>query len=306
MSQDESTITSINIGGLQGRMLHLPAPEDKERKILIIYGLHSSIERMHTTAEFHNQYGEVTMPDLPGFGGMESFYKVNREPSLDSYADYLYTFMKSRKLTEDVTVVAMSFGFLAVTRMFQKYPDSYKYVKDIISVVGFGKWTDFTMKARYRRLSVFLSRIFRTRFGGRLVKILIFNRISLRGLFWIFSLVNPKYQQSLGEERKAARAMELDLWTGNDTRTKFYTWVVVLTVDLTTVECTIPLQVYNMYSKTDQYFDSDRVRRSLEKVYETYTASVANTPLHAPSILGDKEEIDRMYSEDIKQLLSKS
>ncbi|MDX1766188.1 MAG: hypothetical protein R3313_04525, partial [Candidatus Saccharimonadales bacterium] len=63
MSQDETTITPINIGGLQGRMMHLEAPEGKRRKILVVYGLHSSIERMKTTAEFHNQFGEVTMPD---------------------------------------------------------------------------------------------------------------------------------------------------------------------------------------------------------------------------------------------------
>jgi len=306
MSQEESTITPINIGGLQGRMLFRKSPEGKRRKILVIYGLHSSIERMQTTAEFHNQYGEVTMPDLPGFGGMDSFYQINREPDLDAYADYIYTFLKSRKLTSDVTVVAMSFGFLAVTRMLQKYPDSKGFVKDVISVVGFARWTDFSIKPIYRHLAVVLSRILKTRLGSWLVNSLIFNRVSLRGLFWIFSLVNPKYQQSLGKEKKAARAMELDLWTGNDTRTKFYTWELVFKVDLVENARKIDLPIHNMYAGTDQYFDSERVKQSLKKIFNDYLPSVADTELHAPSILGDVDEIDRMYSSEIKQLLSKS
>ncbi|MDX1765982.1 MAG: hypothetical protein R3313_03450, partial [Candidatus Saccharimonadales bacterium] len=214
--------------------------------------------------------------------------------------------MKSRRLTSDVTVVAMSFGFIVLTRMLQKYPESRAYTKDIISVMGFGRWTDFTLSNRTRKTYIYISKLFRTKLGSWLVKTFVFNRVVLKLMFWIFSKFNPKYQQSLGEERKAGRAMEERLWRSNDARTKFYTWVSVLTVDLTITDIKIPLKVYNMYSKTDQYFDSQRVKQSLKKLYQDYVPSVANSTLHAPSILGDRDEIDRMYSDDIKQLLSKS
>jgi hypothetical protein len=38
-------IFPLNMNGLKGRMLRMPAPTGKKREILFIYGHHSSIER---------------------------------------------------------------------------------------------------------------------------------------------------------------------------------------------------------------------------------------------------------------------
>src|SRR3982751_3045218 len=89
-------IRPLEMNGLTGRMLHMPAPKNKKRDILLIYGHHSCLERMYGVAEDLNQYGAVTMPDLPGFGGMDSFYKIGMEPTLDNLADYLAAFIKLR------------------------------------------------------------------------------------------------------------------------------------------------------------------------------------------------------------------
>ena len=64
-------IVPLNINGLDGRLLHMPAPEGKSKnmEILFIYGHHSSIERWWGVVQVLNRYGAVTMPDLPGFGG---------------------------------------------------------------------------------------------------------------------------------------------------------------------------------------------------------------------------------------------
>src|SRR5581483_6795608 len=74
-------IVPLNMNGLQGRMLHLPAPAGRKREILLLYGHHSSLERWWGIAQVLNRYGAVTMPDLPGFGGMDSLYKIGRKPS---------------------------------------------------------------------------------------------------------------------------------------------------------------------------------------------------------------------------------
>ena len=115
----------ININGLAGRLLKLPPVSGaKNKQILLIYGMHSSLERMYSTANFLSRYGAVTLPDLPGIGGMTPFYEIGHKPSLDSYADYLYSLLKARKLQSRVTVVSMSFGFLVLTKMLQKYPEA--------------------------------------------------------------------------------------------------------------------------------------------------------------------------------------
>src|SRR5688572_14224669 len=95
-------IVPISIGGLEGRVLHLPADPEKiknaadKAELLFVYGHHSSLERWWGLLEVFNRYTAVTMPDLPGFGGMDSFYKVGQEPTLDAMADYLAAFMKWR------------------------------------------------------------------------------------------------------------------------------------------------------------------------------------------------------------------
>ena len=89
-------VVALNMNGLRGRMLSLPAKKNKKREIMLVYGHHSSLERMYGLAEVLNDYGSVTLPDLPGFGGMDSFYKIHEKPDMDTMADYLATFVKMR------------------------------------------------------------------------------------------------------------------------------------------------------------------------------------------------------------------
>ncbi len=60
-------IAPLNMNGMQGRMLRMPAPKSYKREILFIYGHHSSLERWFGFSQVLNRYGAVTMPDLPGF-----------------------------------------------------------------------------------------------------------------------------------------------------------------------------------------------------------------------------------------------
>ena len=86
----------------------------------MLYGHHSSLERVYGLAEDMSQYGNVTIPDYPGFGGMDSFYKIGMKPTLDNLADYLATFVKLRYRGKKVTIVGMSLGFVIATRMLQR------------------------------------------------------------------------------------------------------------------------------------------------------------------------------------------
>ena len=135
-------IVSLNMNGLQGRMLYLPKPS-KKRNILFVYGHHSSLERWFGLTQVLNRYGAVTMPDLPGFGGMDSFYKLGQKPTLDNMADYLAAFVKMQYKRRRITIVGMSFGFAVVTRMLQRFPDLAKRVDLLVSLVGFAHKEDF-------------------------------------------------------------------------------------------------------------------------------------------------------------------
>lgn len=143
-------ISPLHINGLSGRVLRLPAPPKKTREILLIYGHHASLERMFGIAEDLNQYGSVTMPDLPGFGGMNSFYKIGMKPTLDNLADYLAAFIKLRYKRSKITIIAVSFGFVVTTRMLQRYPHLTSKVNLLVSAVGFSHRDDFNFsRGRY-------------------------------------------------------------------------------------------------------------------------------------------------------------
>src|SRR2546430_3930904 len=154
-------IVPLNINGMQGRMLHMPAPKGKDKEILFVYGHHSSLERWWGLMQNLNRFGAVTMADLPGFGGMDSFYKIGEKASLDKLADYLAAFIKLRYKRRKVTIVGMSLGFVIATRMLQRYPDLTKKVNLLISVAGFAHKDDFTFSrprlAMYRTLAAVFS-----------------------------------------------------------------------------------------------------------------------------------------------------
>lgn len=112
-------IVPLNINKLEGRMMYVPPDGDNNRNILLVYGHHAMLERWWSFVENLNDFGSVTMPDLPGFGGMDSFYKIGKKPTIDAYADYLAAFIKLRFKRKRITIVAISYGFVITTRMLQ-------------------------------------------------------------------------------------------------------------------------------------------------------------------------------------------
>ena len=90
-------IMPLHMNGLRGRMLRAPSYKGKSKtEILVIYGQKQNIEKWFPLAIELMQYGSVTIPDLPGMGGMESFYKLGIKPTIDDYADYIAAFIKLR------------------------------------------------------------------------------------------------------------------------------------------------------------------------------------------------------------------
>ncbi len=297
-------IVPLNMNGLQGRMLSMPAPKNKHRELLFIYGHHSNLERWWGVMQDLNQYGAVTMPDLPGFGGMQSFYRIGRVPTIDAMADYLAAFVKLKYKNRKVTILGLSFGFVVVTRMLQRYPDLAKKVDLLISVVGFSRYDDFKFtKSRYR-FYLHGARLFSHRLSSIFFKNVILNPGVLRVAYAKTHNAQTKFAGLSGADRRAIMDFEVHLWHCNDVRTHMKTTEEFLTVDNCNNQIDIPL--WHISADKDNYFHHHRVEQHLKVIFPEVHVVIAKLANHAPSIIADKKAAAPLIPRKLRQVLAKA
>lgn len=296
-------IKPLNMNGLNGRMLRMPAPKKNNREILLIYGHHSSLERMYGVAEALNRYGAVTMPDLPGFGGMDSYSKIGVKPSLDAMADYLAAFMKLKYRNKRVTIVGMSLGFVIVTRMLQRYPELVKKVNLLVSFVGFSHRYDLTFSKTRKLLYMTGAKFFSNRITAGFFYNVALHPTLIRSVYGNTHNAKKKLAHLTELERKAAIEFEVDLWRSNDVRTYMIMTTTMLGLDNCDKQVNLP--VHHISVEHDQYFDHTVVEQHMRVIFSDFTEHVAKLPTHAPSILASKEEADPLIPRSIKRILSK-
>lgn len=278
-------IHPLNINGLSGRMLVVPDINKKGREILFIYGQHSSLERWWGLVQELNKFGAVTMPDMPGFGGMTKLYKVGRTASIDNLADYLASFIKLRYKNKKVTVVAMSLGFAVTTRMLQKYPDLTKKVDMLVSIMGPAHKTDFVFPLWRRRMYVCITWFLSMRLTSFLFKTIFLNPAYLRRAYKHSRFAKEKFAEMAGDEFKRTMDMELILWKINDIRTQMRTNYEMVTLDNTKKR--IDLGVYHVASHHDRYFDHLSVEQHFRMIFKDFQIFYTKDPNHAPTIIAD-------------------
>lgn len=297
-------IVPLNMNGLQGRMLHMPAPKNRNREILIIYGHHALLERWWGLVQNCHAYGAVTMPDLPGFGGMDSFYKIGKQATLDNYADYLAAFIKMRYKRRRVSILGISFGFVIATRMLQRYPELAKRVDFLVSAVGFMHKDDFL----FSRSRLFFYRL-GTRFFSTLPMSTFFryvclNAFVLRRAYHYTHNAKHKFAEVAGspEEFDAMMDMEIRLWHENDVRTWLKTTAEFLALD----NCSkrIDLPVWHVAAKKDHYFDNNIIEQHMRVVFNDYHGMKVNIETHAPSILADKKGSAILIPPKLRRMLA--
>lgn len=297
-------IVPLNMNGLQGRMLHMPAPKGRNREILFVYGHHSSLERWFGLMQNFNRYGAVTMPDLPGFGGMDSFYKIKEEATLDNLADYMAAFIKMRYKHRKVTVVGMSLGFVIVTRMLQRYPDLTKKVDILISLAGFAHKDDFTFSKQRMFMYRLMSRVFMHRLPAIFFRHVILHQFILRTVYRHTHNAKKKLQGLVEEELKEMLDVEVGLWHNNDVRTYMRTGLEFLTLDNCKVKVDLP--VYHMGMAGDRYFDNHIVEQHYKVIFNDYhLVDLLKAGNHAPSIIADAKAAAPLVTPKLRRLLSR-
>ncbi|MDB5184461.1 MAG: hypothetical protein JWN38_269 [Candidatus Saccharibacteria bacterium] len=294
-------VVPLNINHLEGRMLKLPAPKRRNREILLLYGSHSNLERMFSLAEELNKYGAVTMPDLPGFGGMDSLYKIGKKPTIESQADYLASFVKMQYRRRRFTIIGLSYGFLVATRMLQKYPELAARVDFAVSLVGFAHKDDFRIAPNRKWLIRNGTGLFRLRPLSFMATVL-FRGPVITLTYKALAGRHAKMKDADPEELRKRIAFEKILWTTNDFRTYFYHTHEMFMVDLCTAQTKVP--VYHVAVGNDQYFDNKLVEQHLAIIYSSVTMLSVSMKAHMPTIIATAAEIAPLIPQKLRKALS--
>ncbi len=300
--QASDYIVNLNMNGLRGRMLCMPASKSKKREILLLYGHHASLERMYGLVEELSKYGNVTLPDFPGFGGMESFYKINEKPTLDNLADYLAAFVKLKFKRKKITIMGMSFGFVVATKMLQKYPELTKKVEFVVSIVGFAHHDDCVFGTRNFLLMRYSASFFSNRLPSIFVKHFILRAPFIR---WTYNSVADKHSKLKNaslEERNKRINFEINLWQINDIRTYMDTSVSMLIVDICDKQ--VDLDVYHVAVKGDRYFDNTIVEQHLGVIYKKVTVFQSSMKAHAPTVVADAKAAAPFMPRGLRKVLA--
>lgn len=300
--QPAEFIMPLNMNGLQGRMLVMPAPKNHKREILFIYGQHSSIERWWGLIQEMNRYGAVTVPDLPGFGGMEGLYKIGQQPTIDNMADYLAAFIKLRFGHKRLTIMGLSLGFAIATRMLQRYPDLVKKVDMMISVVGFAHHEDF----RFTRSRFTFYRYGSALFVHRPFHLVLHGALNPRIMRRMYHRsFNAKEKFAGKDEAAFAQTMdtEIALWKMNDVRTWLKTTSEMLTLDNCRVSISLP--VWHVSVKDDKYFDEQLVEQHFRVIFSDYHHFRSSASSHGPSVVATAKEAAPMIPNKLRRLLAK-
>lgn len=286
-------------------MLHVPAPKNKKTEILFVYGHHSSLERWWGLMQVLNKYAAVTMPDLPGFGGMDSFYKIGKKPTIDNMADYLAAFVKMRYRNRKFVIAGMSFGFIVATRMLQRYPELTKKVTMLVSIVGFAHKDDFTF-TRSRHFGYIVAA---KALSHRPVAIL-FRYVALqpRVLRAIYARThNAKHKFALAKDKAEfdyLMDVEIGLWHNNDVRTWGFTSVEFLNFD----NCEhgrVNLPVWHVGAKADHFFDNNLVEQHMRVIFSNFHKTEIAMKAHAPSVIADEKMAAPFLPPQLRKVLAK-
>ena len=296
-------IKPLYMNGLSGRVMRMPAPAGKKREILFVYGHHSSLERWWGLAQDLNQYGAFTMPDLPGFGGMESFYKLGEKPTLDNLADYLAAFVKLHYSRKRVTIAGLSFGFLVATRMLQRHPDLVKRVDLFISVVGFSHHDDFTFTRSRMFFYRCATKLLSYRTPAIIFRTIALHPIAIRSLYARTHNAKNKFKGLEGDDLRKMLDIEVELWRNNDLRTHMFTNNFILYADNCRKQIDLP--VWHVAVQADQYFDNHMVEQHMRVIFTDFTQAVSKLDRHTPSVIASIEMAAPLIPTKIRRVLAK-
>lgn len=292
---------------LKGRFVHLPAArKDAKRTFVVLYGQHATLERIMPIMEALTEYGDVYGVDNPGFGGMDSSYRIKEYPSLDFYAGHLKYFIDTHIPAErQLTLLGISFGFQIVTKTLALYPELNKRTETAMSFVGFVHHQDFSMPLSYSvPLLYFMANGGRFWLGSKIAELCLKEPIIV-GVYQLTKPIQVKFRSLPKEEAKRYAREQAWLWRVNDARTHAATaWDFFKKNDLT--GHTIDATVIHVGVPNDHLFDNSRISAELKQIYnkvELYDMELEN---HAPLDVETPDKVHSLMPDTLKVVLRRS
>jgi pimeloyl-ACP methyl ester carboxylesterase len=203
---------------------------------------------------------------LPGFGGMQSFYKIGKQPTIDNYADYLAAFIKMRYKRRRLVIIGISFGFVVATRMLQRYPELVSKVDFVVSVAGFMHRDDFAIGPAKRRMLGVAARLLAVR---PLAWIVRYTALALPATYNAYAKIPASTtcllaMEPFAEHRKPEA--EKNLWQLNDLSTHCRVMAACMKVD--NCRSTVALPVWYLYPRQGGCIDEAIAKQHMLIAYQ--------------------------------------
>lgn len=264
---------ALDMNGMAGRMVRLQPPTGKTAEVLFVGDRHRTLEMWQELLIQLNRSAGVTAPELPGIGGMDSFLTIGKQPTVDTYADYLAAFMKLRFRRKRVVIVGVGFGFIVATRMLQRYPALRPHVRHIIGLQAYAHYSD-ERKTANRGLRLLGFRLAASWPVARMIQLLYLNRVVLPRLL--------AYRQATIIQRAVALddtfiTAQASLWRTNDLQTNFHISADLLRLNNCTHRLDVPLLI--VVNGQDAPLDTGRAEQHLRVAYTSVASITVHTPL---------------------------
>ncbi len=293
MTQSSSNIDqysiSLNLGGLDGQILYMPASAHKTHEILLIYGHFGTLINYFGLANDLSKYGNVTVAELPGFNNHSSLYKIHDRPTIDELADYLTTVVNYRFRKKKVTIVGIGFGTVVVTRMLQRHTSLGRKVNIVISIDGLAHHDDLSTLGR----------------GQRKLYALSLGILSWRTISSIFkntnlpdTLLEKIYNLKVKNPKPGTPRQRLMDWHIHDYRTYMRTMSELLKVD----NCKQPLNVKfaQVWSGSLECLDREVTDQHFQVIFDDFQLITSNQKFSRRT-----DSIKKMYQIKLPRPLQK-
>jgi pimeloyl-ACP methyl ester carboxylesterase len=289
---------TLNVNGLQGHMIFLPSINGAKNNFLLIYDALSSLDEWKPYIDALNKYGSVTCIDLPGFGGMESFYRIGEKPTLDIYADYIAAIIKLRLRRRNITLVGVGYGFVIATRMLQKYPEIVIKTKLVISINGFCRYDDLASTKSKRYLLSPLYYLGTYLLPSLVVKLFVYNQFCLVLRYRFFGY--DEFILKLNEANKKTY-LEAQKKQLNDTNLRTYLMYKfqILNIDICKKQVNVPLWHVSLQSNNTNVKVTEQ---HLQVVYRNFHQSKVNIDSRIVAIQ-NKQVASKLLPSKLRRML---
>lgn len=285
-------IHPVHLAGLSGRLLRAEARDASGREILLVYGLHASLERIADLAGSLAAYGTVACPDLPGFGGMQPLARLGDSPSqslgeaLSKVVETIYTG------GERFTIVAVSFGVAIARQMLDRRRDLSERCDLLVSLAGVCSGDQLRVSRSARRALRGIARA-----AARPVPAAVVRTTLLRPRF-----IMTAHRRAVRDGTVERLALEVQLWQRTDWRTRMECMAELLS-GCASDDRTQSVRVHHVFPPWDRYVRHERVVDALRRSHPAVTVSAASGCRHVPEALSGPSAWDRFLGDAVRRLL---